>query len=360
MRIIHIIDSSDKINFGIWNTILTNAESFALKDIQTEIWFPGELKADAPFVTKVTLDSTAVSHLALLIKERKLDVSNDVIFSHGAWAFPTRWAASLQQKGFRWMYIPHGMLEPWPMRQKWLKKKIYFSLFEKRLAAKADWIRAVSMPEKENLQILFPRQKIEFVPNGIDTKHCKVEIIKAGIIRYLFLSRLHPKKNIASLLEAWAVSSLAGKNDVELVIAGPDQGELSKVEEYAGRVSNIQYLGSVYGEAKNALFSSSAFYVLPSFSEGLPSALLEAMSYGLVPIVTADCNLPEVKTMALGETIGHDVASILKALEKTYNSNEEYGEERRLKCKTFVNEYFSTDHIADKLIGLVSKHSPYE
>lgn len=358
MRIIHIIDSADKINFGIWNTIITNAESFALKGIQTEIWFPGELKADAPFVTKVALDSTAVSHLPALMRERKLDVSNDIIFSHGAWAFPTRWAASLQQKGFRWMYVPHGMLERWPMRQKWLKKKVYFSLFEKRLAAKADWIRAVSVPEKANLCVLFPKQRIEFVANGIDTRHCKTENNKSGATRYLFLSRLHPKKNIVSLLEAWTASSLAGKNDVELVIAGPDQGELSKVKEYAGRVSNIQYLGSVYGEAKHALFSSAAFYVLPSFSEGLPSALLEAMFHGVIPIVTEDCNLPEVKTMALGETIDHDVASIQKALEKTYNLREAYGEERRLKCKTFVNEYFSTDHIADKLIGLVSKHSP--
>jgi poly(glycerol-phosphate) alpha-glucosyltransferase len=112
----------------------------------------------------------------------------------------------------------------------------------------------------------------------------------------LYIGRLHPKKNLASLIEAFAGIKRSGRApEWQLVIAGWSQLGYERMLHDLARTLSIEhcvfFLGPVFGEQKRAaLFNASAF-VLPSLSEGLPVAVLEAWAHGLPVAMTEHCNL---------------------------------------------------------------------
>ena len=359
MRIINIIDSADTINFGIWNSIIVNADVLINEGIEVELWFPESAIVDIK-IPNARVANFSKECLNQISKNRKLDSKRDLIVTHGAWRYPSRWGSLLKDRGFKWIYVPHGMLEPWPMQQKWLKKKIYFGLVEKRLVNKADLIRSVSLPEKENLQRIFPYSEIAFIPNGVslDTQDPSTHYKNKDKKTYLFLSRLHHKKNIISLAEAWLASTINNNADFELIIAGPDQGELQKLNDLLKHSSNMKYIGSVYGEQKNEVFNKSDFYILPSFSEGLPSAMLEAMGFGLIPIITEGCNFPDAFIHNLGVKITTEKDSIRKTLEETSAWDRTIMHEKSNKNRDFIRLHYSINAITKMQMELFNKILP--
>ncbi len=100
---------------------------------------------------------------------------------------------------------------------------------------------------------------------------------------FLFLARLEKEKGIYETIEAF---NLVQKKypDVQLNICG-DGKELIKVRSEVGNNPNITLHGFVTGEEKKKAFSSADIYLFPSFQEGMPNSVLEAMAFGL-PVIT--------------------------------------------------------------------------
>jgi glycosyltransferase involved in cell wall biosynthesis len=116
---------------------------------------------------------------------------------------------------------------------------------------------------------------------SIDNKLEKMKNIKQ--IKILFLARLFKEKGIFELIDAFEI--LQKKyHHIELTIAG-DGKDYHRVEERIKDNRKINAVGHVDGEKKIELFNNSHIYCLPSYSEGLPTSVLEAMVFGL-PIIT--------------------------------------------------------------------------
>ena len=110
----------------------------------------------------------------------------------------------------------------------------------------------------------------------------------------LFLGRLAPEKGVFDLLEA--VSQLrAAIPDVRLVCAG--EGNRAAVASYAERLGigdAVKFTGWVGPSGKRALLEQAAAFALPSYSEGLPVSLLEAMAAGVPVVASPVGGIPEV------------------------------------------------------------------
>lgn len=347
IKIVHIVTNLLKINFGIWNAAVFGSEYLNKHfRVSSFLWVCSDSqKMSIPGVDISYLDKRlSKDNILNQIQAWNLHHTNTIFVSHGCWQTPTRLGFKLQKMGFKWLYVPHGMLEPWSMQHKKWKKFLYFSLIEKRLTKKAHGIRAVSEVEKQNLQIRFGREIFK-IENGVKILPLKNK--KKNEKVFLFMARLHHKKGILPLVKAWTACTKTNKN-YKLVIAGPDEGELIKIQSFLNADETLEYKGAVYGDAKQALLERAHYFVLPSHSEGFPTSVVEAMSYGLVPLISSGCNFQAVFTEKLGYQIEPDeknISDVLDALKK-----EDFNEQLSFRNHQYIQEHNSEKHIAEQLL----------
>src|SRR6266536_818288 len=180
MRVINIIKDIQPIRMGVF-TAATNTASYLFNkhNVLSELWFPGSNYGNTfKEVESVSLPDRGVSFLKKMIKERDLCPNSDIIVTHSPWSYQSGWGYDLAQQGFKWIFVAHGTLQPTYLAQKWLKKKIYYELVEKRLLSKVSIIRAISEPEKNNLQKKFPDKKIVVIPNGYEILSAERQVKK--------------------------------------------------------------------------------------------------------------------------------------------------------------------------------------
>lgn len=212
-----------------------------------------------------------------------------VVHLHGLWDAGTFAAAELvSPPSPAFVVSPRGMLEPWALRHKWLKKKIFFIGYLQALLASADLLHATSHSEADSLRTLGFRQPIAVIANGIDFGRAlpKSDCV-AGPRRLLYLGRLHVKKGLENLLRAWALVRPA---DWRLSIAGLDE------DDYATRLralataldlgESVEFPGPRLGPDKWRYLASGTAFVHPSFSENFGIAVAEAMAASLPVIAT--------------------------------------------------------------------------
>jgi glycosyltransferase involved in cell wall biosynthesis len=346
--VVHVVNNLDRINSGIWGAAIFGSSYLQTKNVKSYLFVCRPQMPDDPVRTDVSIHYLSdPNHAAFMAKlsELKLEANNVIVMTHGCWLQPTRMGFVAKRAGYKWIYVPQGMLEPWSMQQKKWKKKIYFSLFEKRWAVAADIIRAVSINEYENLSRTFAGHRIERIENGV--KVPTFESKATGKETFLFMARLHHKKGIVPLVEAWH-KTMAHATDKELIIAGPDEGELSKIQTYIK--GNLRYVGPQYGDEKIELLRKSHYYILPSYSEGFPSSVVEAMSYGAIPLISPGCNFQAVYENELGYRITplkNDIAEVLSLV-----SSKTYDHALSLRNHEYIKEHNSEERIGEQLIAL--------
>lgn len=354
MHILNLVDSVDNINYGIWNTVTTLFPYLEKKGCDPEIWFPNDstIPDSVKEVPWKSIKDTKAFEAALS------DYSNKetIVISHGLWREPTFWGALAAKKGFSWVVIPHGMLEPWSMKHKWWKKLPYYNLIEKQKISQASAFIAVGLTEYYNLLRYF-HDKVHLLSNGIKPiSHPEVYNLKSSSAAYkfIFMSRLHHKKGVQQLLEGW-LNSRAYEFGAQLSIIGPDEGELQHLQKMlTERSSNINTLtvdipGPAYGSDKEKLLKEADFFILPSFSEGFPTAVLEAMSYGCYPILTDGCNFPQAFEQDVAVKILPRPDSITKVINNLFQLSPTELKQRSKEAKFFVDDNFSLSNLSDNV-----------
>ena len=102
------------------------------------------------------------------------------------------------------MIAPHGMLDPWALRNHRTRKKILMLLYQGAHFANAACIRALNLAELEAIRTLNFKNPVCLIPNGVDLPEIEsTSTKKPDRPTILFLGRLHPKKGIEVLLESW-------------------------------------------------------------------------------------------------------------------------------------------------------------
>jgi glycosyltransferase involved in cell wall biosynthesis len=134
---------------------------------------------------------------------------------------------------------------------------------------------------------------IKVIPNGIDSTFFTPAQIKiddrSGPFTILFAGRFHEQKNIPALLQAarYLISSLQRNVIVHLVGDGPQKDKLITMANKSGIADKIQWYGWQDKERLRDLYRSADCFVNPSFYEGMPNTVLEAMACGL-PVIASD------------------------------------------------------------------------
>ena len=271
----------------------------------------------------------------------------------------THWLCKLYK--IPYIATPHGMLEPWALKYKAKKKRIYFDWIEKPGLQNASAVQVIATPEADHLQALGFNQTL-LVQNGLREKEYRVlpdaELFyqrfpnTRGKPIILFLGRIDPKKGLDLLAPAFATARLRFPES-HLVVAGPDSiGFMSTAKKYfeeAGCLDAVTFTGMLTGEVKQAALTAASVYVAPSYSEGFSMSILEGMASGLPCVITSACNFPEAAAAKAAYVVDVDSQSIGSALLQCLNDTAD-AKALGDRAKTFILENYTWEQSAGKMI----------
>ncbi len=257
----------------------------------------------------------------------------DFVHLHSVWeSVLVRAGAEARAAGVPYAILLNGMLDVWSLEQGRVKKRIAMALALRRLLEGAAFLHTGNVDEEAALgplDLKVPRRRL---PNGVfleqlrplpsrtafHEKHPELR----GRRFVLFLSRLHYKKGLDYLAEAWGV--VASRHPgVDLVVAGPDGGERGAFEARIaalGLTDRVHVVGPVYGEEKLAALAGADVFCLPSRQEGFSMAITEAVGCGVPVVITRECHFPEVGEAGAGRVVGLDAAEVARALDEVLSS----------------------------------------
>ena len=268
-----------------------------------------------------------------------------LIHNNGLWQPANHWAASTARRfGIPLVVQPHGMLEPWALQEKALKKRLGMALFQRRDLETAKVLVATSADEYHNLRHLGLSQPVAVTPNGIDLTAAgvpKVERPRTGGDRtVLFLSRVHKVKGLTNLVQGWAQVRPDGWR---LQIAGPDEGghlaEVMRAAQAVGVAGSIDYLGEVDGARKTEVYRNADLFVLPTFSENFGVVVAEALSHGLPVITTRGAPWADLETHGCGWWVDIGVEPLATALRQAMALNDDERRAMGERGRAYVQRY---------------------
>ena len=217
---------------------------------------------------------------------------------------------------------------------------MFFHFAEKYSFVFANRITSVSKELKNDYEKKYDRE-VQYIPNGVNPAHLLManQIKKFGIQEnnyILFLGRISKEKGIHYLIKAYQQLNTS----MRLVIVGEQrEGDkyLSELKELAGKNPNILFTGIATGDLWREWYSNAGVFVLPSEIEGLPTSLLEAMSFGRCCLISDIAANRE----ALGNTgaifSNTSVTSLRQELEKLLDNPElrtELGQSAKKRADT--------------------------
>jgi len=242
------------------------------------------------------------------------------------------------------VYHFHGgnLIERFSRAPGFVKRRIS-TLFEG-----AEVVLCISERWKRELVSIAPRSKIIVVPNGVrlpEESYRKRR--KHNFCVITFLGLISREKGAFDLIRAVKRLRESGLN-VELRIGG--HGDITTLKKEMGGEEGIHYLGWLDGTKKNKLYRDTDILVLPSYFEGMPMVILEAMSYGIPVVSTPVGGIPEVvEDGRTGLLVpAGDVDSLTNAmrhLSESKETREEFGRAARKR----VEQSFTIERTAKQL-----------
>jgi glycosyltransferase involved in cell wall biosynthesis len=266
-----------------------------------------------------------------------------------------------------YLYHQRANLDPVRLSRGWLKKYAYITLIEWQVMRRADALIALTEHEAASFRRLGLSNRIEVVPNGIDPNFGRNGgDLTGSLVReclrklgddlvFLFMGRIHTTKGCDLFVEAFCQCAEYVPG-IQAVLTGPDEQGL--VDSLRARVSaaglekRFHYLGAVQGSDKISVLRRCDCFVLPTLSEGMSMAILEALVCGSPVLTTPGAYFDEITRVGAGEVVERStealVSGMIRICQRGRSGLRAMGE----KGRQFVLENYCWANVANKYLAL--------
>lgn len=369
MRILHVIDSIDERGGGTVEVVRQRCILYQMAGHTVEVASMDSPDAvrNCPFPAPVFGLGPGRGVYGYSRKAARWFRDNlcrfDLVIISGIWQYGAFASyRALAGKNIPYAVFAHGMLDPYFKRGhplKHAKKLLYWLVILRRILRNANAVLFACEGEKllarESFFGYHARELV--VPFGAFGPDCNLRAAAdeffsrwpqlAGKRLALFLGRIHPKKGIEILIEAFA-GSLARDPDWHLVLAGPDQigwrKDLEALVTRLGIADRITWTGMLTGTMKWGAFAASEVFVLPSHQENFGVAVAEALSCGLPVILSYQVNIwREIESYWAGLACEDTIEGIGASLQRWSKLAPPEIAAVRLRSRKCFDELFSLD-----------------
>ena len=317
MKLLHVIAGTDPESGGpieavlrISEVLIRDGHQVAMLSLEDELEIA---KRGFPFsVAGLGHGTRLYRYNAQLMPWLKENARNfDAVVLHGLWNYTSfgSWRA-LKKSSTPYFIFAHGMMDPWFREQyplKHIAKQVFWTVAEGRVLRDAEAVFFTCQEERMRASNVFKghRYKERVVRFGTADPDGDPEIQRNALISslpdlqdrrfLLFLSRIHPKKGCDLMIKAFAELISDLPNDLDLVIAGPDQvGWVLELKSLARRLSiekRVHWPGMLKGEAKWGAFRTAQAMLLPSHQENFGFVVAEAMACSTPVLISNKVNI---------------------------------------------------------------------
>ncbi len=275
-------------------------------------------------------------------------------------------AAAFRRMGKPVLVSSHGMLDRWQLQRSRLKKALGRRfLGTGAMLGNADAMLYGTQEEAAEAAPLALSGRVVVMPNGVEPVTGsgsdaarerflnRVPEIRTWRRTVLFFSRLHSKKGLDLLVEAFA----RVHGDF------PDTGLLAAVipqdEAYGATIrqriaalqpANIVLVSEPGGFDPLDVFAATDIFCLPSHQEGFSMAIIQAASAGLPELITDKCHLPEIERVGAGMVVPDTIAGIEHGLRALLVLDDDALIEMGRRGREFVIDNYTWDRIVERLI----------
>lgn len=356
LRVLHTVHRLHPDAGGPSRTVCAACTHLAARGIEVEI-VAGRTTPDAPALTPEGAAVTFATgsgprglwRFAQRLRRRVQQMQPHVIHDHGVWLSTNALSAVVARRaGIPWVTTPRGMLEPWALQHRRWKKKVAWHTYQRRCLQQAAFVQATARMEARHLRALNLTAPIAVIPNGVSPPASWPDPApRTGRRRALFLSRIHPKKGLPMLIDAWAAVQPDGW---ELVIAGPDEGRHrrnveARVEQH-GLADQVRFIGPVDDREKWAWYRSSDLFVLPTHSENFGVVVAEALLAQVPVLTTTGAPWEVLETGRCGWWVDPTEAAIAEGLETAVSCSEAERAAMGRRGHALVNDRYTWTAVA--------------
>lgn len=290
----------------------------------------------------------------------------DIVHIHCIWSLTLHHCAVIcRKRNIPYVIAPRGMLEPWSLEQKWLKKKIARLLYQDHDLKCAAALHATAESEAEQFRKLGFKNPVIVSPNGVNvpkewgTGNWE-RGTDEGVRRVLFVSRMHPKKGVIELVEAW--NALTTHNPqlanwiCELVytVSGETEREYesqvkAKVKEL-GLSDRFIFTGPLNDEKKWRAYARADLFVLPTYSENFGIVVAEALWAGLPVITTKGTPWQELNERGCGWWVDIGVESLTVALKEAMSLDDAQRREMGARGRALIEEKYTWEAVVIAMV----------
>jgi glycosyltransferase involved in cell wall biosynthesis len=267
-------------------------------------------------------------------------------------------AHACYKAGVPYVVRPLGTLDPWSMTQKAFRKRLFWQMLGKGILRRAAAVHYTTEAEKRAAETLLGLNHGKVIPLGIETKP-STTLSREKLAQHfpdlaidpyvLVMSRLHPKKGLDVLIDAF--HSLPARFERwRLVLAGDGPADhVSKLKAMSS--DRVRFTGWLDGEKKDAVLSCASLLALPSRQENFGLCVIEALSHSVPVLLSPHVNLAEEIVLANAGWIATvDRDTLAARLAEALEDEEELA--KRGRAGKQLSQKFSWESAAQGLADL--------
>src|SRR5215218_7208616 len=274
------------------------------------------------------------------------------VFNHSSVAA----SQACRKAGVPYIIRPLGTLDPWSMTQKSLRKRLFWQLSGKRMLREAAAVHYTSEVEKLSTERHLHLNHGKVIALGIDANISNSNGHFRDEPYVLVLSRLHPKKGLDVLVDAFELLMQAGKLPRwRLVLAG--DGPADYVSKLKAKVAaspqrdRIVFTGWLDDDRKHAVLGGASLLALPSHQENFGLCVMEALSHSVPVLVSPNVNLAtEIVAANAGWISAVDKEALAERLGEALGDEDELL--KRGRAGKQLSQKYSWENVGMGLIAL--------